>query len=34
MKPITDVKKLDKYQIQISLAAPDADLPYSSPITT
>ena len=28
MKPITDVKKLDKYQIQISLEAPDADLPY------
>jgi peptide/nickel transport system substrate-binding protein len=29
LKPITDVKKLDKYQIQLSLAAPDADLPYS-----
>jgi peptide/nickel transport system substrate-binding protein len=28
LKPITDVKKLDKYQIQISLDAPDADLPY------
>ena len=28
MKPITDIKKLDKYQIQISLGAPDADLPY------
>ncbi|HEY1943646.1 MAG TPA: ABC transporter substrate-binding protein [Roseiarcus sp.] len=28
LKPITDVKKLDKYQIQISLAAADADLPY------
>ena len=28
MKPVTDVKKLDKYQIQISLAAADADLPY------
>ena len=28
VKPITDIKKLDKYQIQISLAAPDADLPY------
>jgi peptide/nickel transport system substrate-binding protein len=28
MKPITDVKKLDKYQIQISLDAPDADFPY------
>jgi peptide/nickel transport system substrate-binding protein len=26
---VTDVKKLDKYQIQISLAAADADLPYS-----
>jgi len=26
---VTDVKKLDKYQIQISLAAGDADLPYS-----
>ena len=29
LKPITDVKKLDKYQIQITLDAPDADLPYS-----
>ncbi len=29
LKPITDVKKLDKNQIQISLAAGDADLPYS-----
>ena len=29
MKPVTDVKKLDKYQIQLSLAAADADLPYS-----
>ena len=29
MKPITDIKKLDKYQIQISLAAADADLPYA-----
>ena len=29
MKAVTDIKKLDKYQIQISLAAPDADLPYS-----
>src|SRR5208337_4104589 len=29
MKPVTDVKKLDKYQIQISLTAPDADLPYA-----
>jgi len=29
LKAITDVKKLDKYQIQISLAAPDADLPYA-----
>ncbi len=28
MKGISDVKKLDKYQIQISLAAADADLPY------
>src|SRR6202453_5171119 len=26
---ITDVKKLDKYQIQVSLAAAEADLPYS-----
>jgi peptide/nickel transport system substrate-binding protein len=26
---VTDVKKLDKYQIQVSLAAADADLPYS-----
>ncbi len=29
LKSITDVKKLDKYQIQISLDAADADLPYS-----
>jgi peptide/nickel transport system substrate-binding protein len=29
LKPITDVKKLDKYQIQLSLAAADADLPYA-----
>ena len=29
LKAITDVKKLDKHQIQISLAAADADLPYS-----
>ena len=29
LKPITDVKKLDKYQIQISLASGDADLPYA-----
>ena len=29
MKAVTDVKKLDKYQIQLSLAAADADLPYS-----
>ena len=28
MKPVTDIKKLDKYQIQISLDAADADLPY------
>ena len=28
-KPVTDVKKLDKYQIQISLNGPDADLPYA-----
>ncbi|MBV8662079.1 MAG: peptide ABC transporter substrate-binding protein, partial [Hyphomicrobiales bacterium] len=27
LKPITDVKKLDKYQIQISLASADADFP-------
>ena len=26
---MTDIKKLDKYQIQISLGAGDADLPYS-----
>jgi peptide/nickel transport system substrate-binding protein len=29
LKPITDIKKLDKYQIQISLGAPDADMPYA-----
>ena len=29
LSAVSDVKKLDKYQIQISLAAPDADLPYS-----
>ena len=28
-KPVTDIKKLDKYQIQISLNGPDADLPYA-----
>ena len=28
MKSVTDVKKLDKHQIQLSLDAPDADLPY------
>ena len=28
VKPITDIKKLDKYQIQISLDAADADFPY------
>jgi peptide/nickel transport system substrate-binding protein len=28
MKPITDIKKLDTHQIQISLASGDADLPY------
>jgi peptide/nickel transport system substrate-binding protein len=28
MKEVADVKKLDKYQIQLTLAAPDADLPY------
>jgi len=28
MKAITDIKKLDKYQIQITLSAPDADFPY------
>ena len=28
MKGISDVKKLDKYQVQISLVAADADLPY------
>jgi peptide/nickel transport system substrate-binding protein len=28
MKEVSDVKKLDKYQIQISLEAADADLPY------
>ena len=29
LKPITDVKKLDKHQIQLSLVAADADLPYA-----
>jgi peptide/nickel transport system substrate-binding protein len=29
MKEVSDVKKLDKNQIQISLAAPDADFPYT-----
>ncbi len=29
VRPITDVKKLDKHQIQISIASPDADLPYA-----
>ena len=29
VKGVTDIKKLDDHQIQISLAAPDADLPYS-----
>src|SRR5260370_2906502 len=29
LKPITEVKKLDKHQIHISLAAADADLPYA-----
>ena len=29
MKPVTDVKKLDTYQIQITLDAPNVDLPYS-----
>ena len=28
-KPVTDIKKLDTYQIQISLNGPDADLPYA-----
>ena len=28
VKPITDIEKLDKYQIQISLDAADADFPY------
>ena len=28
LKAVTDVKKLDKHQIQITLAAGDADLPY------
>jgi peptide/nickel transport system substrate-binding protein len=28
MKEVSDVKKLDKYQIQVSLTAPDADFPY------
>ena len=28
VKPITEIKKLDKYQIQISLDAADADFPY------
>ena len=29
VKAVTDIKKIDDHQIQISLAAPDADLPYS-----
>ena len=29
MKEVTDVKKLDKYQIQVLLAAPNADFPYT-----
>ncbi len=29
MKEVSDIKKLDKYQIQVSLAAPDADFPYT-----
>jgi len=28
MKPVADIKKLDKYQIQINLAAADADFAY------
>jgi peptide/nickel transport system substrate-binding protein len=28
LKPIVEIKKLDKYQFQISLQAPDADFPY------
>ena len=28
MSGVSDIKKLDKYQIQISLAAPDADFPF------
>jgi peptide/nickel transport system substrate-binding protein len=28
MKPVADIKKLDKYQIAVTLAAPDADFPY------
>ena len=28
-KPVTDIKKLDTHQIQISLNGPDADLPYA-----
>ena len=29
MKEVSDIKKLDKYQIQVSLPAPDADFPYT-----
>jgi peptide/nickel transport system substrate-binding protein len=28
LKPVSDIKKLDKYQIQISLEGADADFPY------
>jgi peptide/nickel transport system substrate-binding protein len=28
LRSITEIKKLDKYQLQISLEAPDADFPY------
>jgi peptide/nickel transport system substrate-binding protein len=28
LRPVQEIKKLDKYQIQISLEAPDADFPY------
>jgi peptide/nickel transport system substrate-binding protein len=29
LKEVSDARKLDRYQIQLSLAAPNADLPYS-----
>jgi peptide/nickel transport system substrate-binding protein len=29
MKPVKEIKKLDKYQIGVTLGAPDADFPYA-----